>query len=138
LAAALYSTLSGSDVEIYGQKGTIRDYVHVSDVASGVMAALMNGYDGNIYNLGTGVGTSNIDIISMLQEFAEKDGFIVRTRILPERGYDVEANVLDSSRLRNHTGWSPKIGLKEGIQKIWNAAKNKKLSETKSKYSDIY
>jgi UDP-glucose 4-epimerase len=138
LAAALNSTLSGSDVEIYGQKGTIRDYVHVSDVASGVMAALMNGYDGNIYNLGTGVGTSNIDIISMLQEFAEKDGFIVRTRILPARGYDVESNVLDSSRLRNHTGWSPKIGLKEGIQKIWNAAKNKKLSEKNSKYSDIY
>ena len=93
---------------------------------------------GKIYNIGTGVGTSNLEIVSVLRECAEKDELNVRTRILPERGYDVEANVLDSSRLRNHTGWSPKIGLKEGIQKIWNAAKNKKLSETKSKYSDIY
>jgi len=119
IAAALHSILSGNEVEIYGQRGAIRDYVHVSDVASGIMAALSCGHDGKIYNLGTGVGASNLEVISILREFAEKDGFTVRTKILPSREYDVDANVLDSSRLTNDTGWSPKIRLKEGIQKIW-------------------
>ena len=129
LAEAIHAILSGRAVEIYGQQGTIRDYVHVSDVATGIMAALNKGHGGKIYNLGTGVGASNLEVISILREFAEKDGFAVRTRILPERSYDVEANVLDSSRLRHDTGWYPKMGLKEGIQEMWNVAKDQKLSK---------
>jgi UDP-glucose 4-epimerase len=129
LAAAMHAIFSGADVEIYGQQGTIRDYVHVSDVATGIMAALNKGHDGKIYNLGTGLGTSNLEIVSVLRECAEKDELNVRTRILPERGYDVEANVLDASRLRNDTGWCHKIRLKEGIQQMWNVAKDRKLSK---------
>ena len=127
LAEAIHAILSGRDVEIFGQEGTVRDYIHVSDVASGIMAALDKGHDGKIYNLGTGVGASNFEVISILREFTERDGFAVRTRILPARNYDVEANVLDSSQLRTDTGWCPKIGLKEGIQQMWNVAKNQKL-----------
>ena len=131
LAEAIDAILSGREVEIYGQKGTIRDYTHVSDVALGVMAALFHGNDGKIYNLGTGVGASNLEIISILREFAEKDGFPVQTRILPARDYDVEANVLDSARLRKDTGWSPKIELKEGIRQMWNATRKSKHSKSK-------
>ena len=130
LAHAIHSILSGRDVEIYGQEGTVRDYIHVSDVASGLMAALDKGHDGKIYNLGTGVGASNFEVISIVREFAEKDGFTVRTKILPSREYDVDANVLDSSRLTNDTGWSPKIRLKEGIRQVWNVAKGRKLSKS--------
>lgn len=103
---------------------------NASDVALGVMAALNIGHDGKIYNFETGVGTSNSEIFSMLREFAEKDVFNVRTLILPARGYDVESNVLDSFPLRNHTGWFPKIGLKETIQQMWNVAKDQKLSKS--------
>jgi UDP-glucose 4-epimerase len=128
LAEAIHAILSGRDVEIYGQEGTIRDYIHVSDVALGVMAALDRGLDGKIYNLGTGVGASNFEVISILREFTERDGFAVRTRILPTRNYDVEVNVLDSSQLRSDTGWFPKTGLKEGIQQMWNDAKERKAN----------
>ena len=132
LAEAIHAILSGRDIEIYGKQGTIRDYIHVSDVASGVMSALNKGHEGRIYNLGTGVGTSNLKIVSILYEFAEKDGFTVRTRTLPARQFDVEANVLDSSLLTNDTGWAPKIELEAGIQKMWNVAKARKMSKTNS------
>ena len=125
LAAAIDSILSGRDIEIYGEHGTIRDYIHVTDVASGILCALEKGHDGKIYNIGTGTGASNMEIVRMLREFAEADGFAVRTRILPSRRFDVEANVLDSTRLRNDTGWTPGIGLKEGIQRMWDAARVK-------------
>ena len=122
LAAAIDSILSGRDIEIYGEQGTIRDYIHVTDVASGILCALEKGHDGKIYNIGTGTGASNMEIVRMLREFAEADGFAVRTRILPARRFDVEANVLDSTRLRNDTGWTPGISLKEGVERMWNAA----------------
>jgi len=133
LAAALHAIFSGGDVEIYGEKGTIRDYVHVSDVAAGIEAVLSSRCDGMIYNLGTGIGISNHQIVSMLTKLAEKDGFKVRTRILPARKYDVESNVLDSSLLRNSTGWCPKIGLKEGIKEMWNSLKDSKTSKKTKK-----
>ncbi len=123
LAAAIHAILNGREIEIYGEQGTIRDYVYVSDVASGIMAALRNGHDGKIYNIGTGIGASNLEIVSILREFAERDGFTVRTKTLPPRQFDVEANVLDSSRLRNDAGWSPKIHLRNGIERMWNAAR---------------
>lgn len=123
LAAAIDAILSKRDIEIYGEQGTIRDYIHVTDVASGILSALENGHDGKIYNIGTGIGASNLEIISMLREFAERDGFSVRVQILPPRGFDVEANVLDSSRLWNDTGWTHRIGLKEGVERMWKHQK---------------
>jgi UDP-glucose 4-epimerase len=122
LAAAMNAILLGREIEIYGEQGTIRDYIHVTDVASGILSALENGHDGKIYNIGTGVGASNLEIVSILREFAERDGYAVRIKTLPPRRFDVEANVLDSSRLRNNTGWAPKIGLREGIERMWTAA----------------
>jgi broad specificity phosphatase PhoE len=59
---------------------------------------------------------------AMLSEFAERDGFAVRVMTLPPRRFDVEANVLDSSRLKSEAGWVHKIALKEGIRRIWEHA----------------
>ena len=66
-------------------------------------------------------------IVVVLSECAGRDGYTIRTRILPARGFDVEANVLDSSRLRKDSGWAPRITLKEGIQRMWNAAMGRKV-----------
>jgi UDP-glucose 4-epimerase len=120
IAAAINAILAGKEIEIYGVKGTIRDYIHVSDVASGIVAALNSGSPGSIYNIGTEIGASNIDIVNILRKISEKDGFKVRTRILPARGFDVESNVLDSSRLKKDCGWTPKTKLKHGIQQMWD------------------
>jgi UDP-glucose 4-epimerase len=122
IAAAIGAVLNGSDIEIYGVEGTIRDYIHVSDVAAGIVAALDHGEDGEIYNLGTGAGTSNAEIVRMLACLAEHHGMPARSRILPARRFDVEANILDSSKLRNVSSWAPSITLKNGIERMWSAA----------------
>jgi len=121
IAAAVGAILSGREIEIYGPKGTIRDYIHVSDVATGILAALDCGEDGEIYNLGTGVGTSNAEIIGMLGGLAVKQGMPVLTKILPARKFDVEANILDSAKLHACAGWAPAIFLEEGLARAWEA-----------------
>ena len=122
IAAAIDAVRAGREIEIYGKEGTIRDYIHVVDVAAGILSVLDHGEDGEIYNLGTGIGTSNLDIVRMLESHAEIRNMPVRTKILPERSFDVEANILDSSKLRNRCGWVPVISLQTGLQKMWEVS----------------
>jgi UDP-glucose 4-epimerase len=122
IATAVAAILSGREVEIYGIEGTIRDYIHVSDVAAGIVAALDHGDEGEIYNLGTGVGTSNAGIIKVLEKLALEQGIPLLSKTLPSRGFDVEANVLDSTKLRGKSGWVPSVLLEDGLKRVWEAA----------------
>ncbi len=83
IATAVAAILAGREIEIYGSEGTVRDYILVSDVAAGIVAALDCGSDGEIYNLGTGVGTSNAGVVKILAGLAQVRGMVVRTKILP-------------------------------------------------------
>jgi len=122
LAAAIDAILSRREIEIYGDAGTIRDYIHVSDVASGILAALDFGKDGEIYNLGTGIGASNLDVIALLRPSAEAAGHTIQVRHLPSRRFDVEANVLDARKLCSACGWRPDVSLQRGLSEMWDHA----------------
>ena len=128
LATAIALILDGREIEIYGPEGAIRDYIHVADVAVGIVAALDHGDNGEIYNIGTGTGTSNAAIIKRLGSLAADRAISVRTKILPRRRFDVEANVLDSSKLRRKSGWQAALPLSEGLQRMWQARWEKRPS----------
>jgi len=119
IAAATDAILHGRPVEIYGQEGTVRDYIHVADVAAGIVAALNCGADGEIYNIGTGVGTTNDAILSLLEPLAAVAGLAVARRHLEPRHFDVPVNVLDSGKLTARSGWQPTVSLIEGLRRVW-------------------
>ncbi len=121
IATAMRRISAGQAVEMFGATGTLRDYIHVSDVASGIMAALDAGRPGTAYNIGTGEGLNNIDVLRLIEPHAANAGLAVRKRLLPERKFDVPANILDSARLRAVSGWRPMIGIHEGIAGLWAA-----------------
>lgn len=123
IAAAIDAIISNREVEVYGANGTIRDYIHVDDVASGIVESLKHGEVGQIYNLGTGIGTSNMEILDMIKFHAVNDGVNVNIRILPARGFDVEKNILDSQKLWNCCKWKAKIPLNEGLAEMWQERK---------------
>ncbi|MEI6321645.1 MAG: NAD-dependent epimerase/dehydratase family protein [bacterium] len=121
IAAAIDAILSRNEIEIFGVHGTIRDYIHVNDVASGIVAALEKGEDGAIYNIGTGIGSSNADVIKMLEVLAVDEGIDVKQITRPARRFDVEANILDSTRLWQRSGWKAKVDIEQGIKKMWQS-----------------
>jgi UDP-glucose 4-epimerase len=120
MAAAIDAIQRGREVEIYGPEGTIRDYIHVHDVATGILATLQHGVAGEIYNIGTGIGASNLDLLRLLRDLVEADGFALRVKHLPMRRFDVAANILDSAKLSKATGWSPRVALAEGVAAMWS------------------
>jgi UDP-glucose 4-epimerase len=109
------SAMRGQPITIFGQNGTTRDYIYVSDLASGIVSALERGRVSETYNIGSGIGFSNMDVIESITPLMQKIGYQVRVEHLPERIFDVQANVLDSSKLQNHTGWKPNVDFCEGL-----------------------
>ena len=123
VAAAIHGFLRNSPITIFGEGGTIRDYIHVEDIAAGITAALDHGCIGETYNIGTGTGTSNIEIIEILSAFASESG-IERppVNINMVRTFDVSRNTLDSSELFRVSGWRPRVSLKDGLARCWRYA----------------
>lgn len=132
LAAAIDAILAGREVEVFGGQGTIRDYIHVGDVAHGIIAALEHGKSGEVYNIGTGKGSSHSEVIELLREIVRSDGLELNCKVLPERRFDVPSNVLDSRKLHLASGWSHSIELQEGLRRMWNSFLNRRRATLKS------
>ena len=120
IATAMGLMLKEEEIPLFGEQGTIRDYVHVSDVASGIIAAATLGKSGEIYNVSSGVGLSNIEVLKEIEKTADLYGKGARLRILPKREFDVPVSILSHQKLSEHTGWVPKISFEDGISSMWH------------------
>lgn len=117
IATAMASAMRGMPIKIFGQHGTIRDYLYVSDLAFGIVCALEHGHSSATYNLGSGIGLSNLDVIEAIKPMMQEMGCEVRVENLSERTFDVKANVLDSSKLSKHTGWKQTVSFADGLRR---------------------
>lgn len=120
IATAIASVLKRKEIVLFGESGTVRDYIHVRDIASGIVAALERGRPGSCYNIGSGVGRSNRDILDAIYPLAKSAGLELAVKVLPSRRFDVPANVLDSTRLAKETGWKESVSFEDGIEGMWS------------------
>lgn len=121
IATAIWRCLRQQDITVFGERGTTRDYIHVDDIATALMALLDQGVIGETYNIGTGVGADNLQILDLLAALAVESGMTPpKVQINPARPFDVKANILDITKLSTTTGWHPGITLPTGIRRCWN------------------
>jgi len=104
--------LRGEPLEVWGTGETLRDYLHVDDLVTAMVALLDYRGPHSVFNVSSGKGHSVLDIINTLRNHA---GLRVEIKHIPDRGFDVAANVLSSSRLQGETGWAPEVELEAGI-----------------------
>lgn len=119
IATAIASVLDGRELTLFGQHGTIRDYLHVTDMAAGIVAALLHGRPGEVYNIGSSQGLTNREVLDQLALLANKSDLEVRVRVLPARSFDVPANVLQNSKIRADTGWQPQLNFTRALAQTW-------------------
>ena len=122
IATAIQSILMKKKIDVFGSPGTVRDYIHVSDVARGIQSALEFGESGAAYNIGSGIGLNNLEVINKIKPFAEQAGYATQINVLPYRKYDVPTNILDSNKLSEISGWQPQIDFEQGLQKVWETS----------------
>ena len=86
IATAIVSILKDQEITIYGDQGTVRDYIHVSDVVRGIVAALDQGFAGSCYNIGTGEGRNNREVMDIILPFARTLGLEPKIRVAAHTG----------------------------------------------------
>lgn len=114
IATAMASAIKGLPIKIFGRYGTVRDYLYVSDLAAGIVSALEKGQLSQVYNIGSGIGLNNQEVLQTMQTVI--GAHPIQIEHLAERSFDVKRNVLDSSKLKTETGWKPLIDLNEGLR----------------------
>jgi UDP-glucose 4-epimerase len=119
VATAIASILRNRPIALFGETGTVRDYVYVTDVARGIVAALDNAPPGFCYNIGSGIGRSNSEVLDAIRTLAEPAGFEPQVAVYAPRSFDVPVNILDSSKLSRETGWRVSVPFEEGIGRAW-------------------
>ena len=98
----------------------VRDYIHVVDLAKGHIKALEKLEKENsgiyIYNLGTGIGYSVLD---MVKAFEEATGKPVKYKIAPRRPGDIATCYSNPEKAKKEIGWEATKTLKDMCQDSW-------------------
>ncbi len=104
--------LAGRKISIFGDGSVIRDYVHISDVAS-LLATLsiVPAPKDFIFNVGNGTGTSLNDIVAILEAHLARPLDVGRTKA---RSFDVPVSVLAIARAHTQLNWSPRLSVLAG------------------------
>ena len=106
---------------IFGDGEQTRDFVYVTDVAEANILALKHAKAvGEIFNIGTGVGTTINRLASMLLELAGKNS-LETVHSEPREG-DIRHSVADISKAKDKLGFVPKVSLKDGLKRILRQA----------------
>ena len=112
-------TIFGDDYDT--SDGTnIRDYIHVSDLASAHIKALeyvFKNKKSNFFNVGTGDGYSNKEIVDMIKKVSGMD---FEVEIGKRRDGDPDAIFADNSKVKKVLGWEPKHSdLQTIVESAW-------------------
>lgn len=102
-------------VEIWGDGAVVRDFIHVSDLAELCLAVAENDTCG-VFNVGSGVGHSILDILSAVERITGKQ---LAPVFKPARSYDVPRVILDVTQTTKVFGWKPQIDLDDGVARTW-------------------
>ncbi len=104
--------LNDEEIRIWGDGSITKDYLYVCDLVKAVVMLMESGFDNEAYNISSNVGRSLTDLVSVL---AVGCGRKPRIAYEPEHPYDVKHVVLSNAKIRQRTGWQPKITLEVGI-----------------------
>ncbi|WP_026507105.1 UDP-glucose 4-epimerase GalE [Butyrivibrio sp. MC2013] len=102
----------------------VRDYIHVVDLAKGhvkALAKLAAGSGLSLYNLGTGVGYSVLDIV---KNFEEANGVKIPYEIAPRRAGDIATCYSSADKAYKELGWKAEYGIREMCEDSWRWQKN--------------
>jgi UDP-glucose 4-epimerase len=119
--------LTGEELPIFGEGTQVRDFVNVDDVAEANLLAM--DYDGpsQVFNIGTGVGTTINSLAQVLKKMTNKSSQLKYLKIQPG---EPSSSVADITMARNQLGFSPHWSLEEKLPEVieWNIRKKATLS----------
>lgn len=124
LDRCIWNAVEGKNLTMYGEGNYLRDYLHIDDAVEAFYLAGKIASKGeiNVFNIGTGKGST---LKYALQQIVNKANISTgkQSRVIamkfPAHAYNIEKrnSIADSSLFTNRTGWMPRIGFEEGIER---------------------
>lgn len=135
--SATQKLLKGETIQIFNYGNCKRDFTYVDDIVEGIVRVMqgapekLNGEDGlpippyAVYNIGGGTPENLLDYVNTLQEELVRAGvlpaefdFEGHKKLVPMQPGDVTVTYADSTALERDFGFTPKIGIREGLRKF--------------------
>ena len=100
---------------LYNDGSAVRDYVYVEDHCRAIDLVLHEGEVGEVYNVGTGVETSGLEVAEAVLDLMGKPHSLIQF-VQDRKGHDYRY-ALDVTRIREGLGWEPRTTLAEGLER---------------------
>ena len=123
LDRSIWRALGKKNLTYFGSGEYKRDFLHIDDVIDALFAVANNSnrLNQSVYNIGTGVGTSIRDALTVVIDESE---LLTSLRVgldqaeFPNEAYQIERrySIVDPRLFRSLTGWEPKVSLRQGIR----------------------
>ncbi|MGE5247428.1 MAG: NAD-dependent epimerase/dehydratase family protein [Verrucomicrobiota bacterium] len=107
--------LEGTEIDLYGDGSSRRDYTYIDDIVSGVIRALDAPPGYRVYNLGESATISLSDLVALLEKACGRPAF--RRQRPPQPG-DVPITYADISRARKEIGYDPRTPIDQGVARF--------------------
>lgn len=107
------NAMEGKKLPIYGDGLNERDWIFVEDHCAALDGILRSGLPGEIYNIGCGEPTTNLEIVSTLLKIIGAPESLVQF-VADRPGHD-RRYALDTNKLCQELDWKPAVGLREGL-----------------------
>lgn len=120
-----------ADEIVVGSLDPIRDMTYVSDTVEAFLElAAAEGIDGEVFNVGSGVGRSIREMLDLILEVAAVDKPVrqVQERFRPEKS-EVAALVCDYGKAQATFGWEPSVSFKDGLERLRDSLIQRSLAE---------
>ncbi|MEE9431636.1 MAG: dTDP-glucose 4,6-dehydratase [Melioribacteraceae bacterium] len=111
----IINALNNKKLPVYGDGMNIRDWIYVLDHNKAIEMVLEKGRVGEVYNIGASTEMPNIEIVKLILAKLGKDETLieyVQDRLGHDRRY-----AIDSSKIQNELGWSPKFDFANAMEK---------------------
>lgn len=113
--------INNSPLNIYGDGKQVRDALFGSDVAELYIKEFENidKVRGQVFNVGGGI-KNTISLLESIDYLNKKGGKPLKLVFKPWRAADQKIYISDISKVQKVLGWSPKVGVFQGIDKMWD------------------
>ena len=120
----IINCIKHNNLPIYGDGKNIRDWLYVADHCDALYSVILNGKNGETYNIGGNQEKNNLEIVSTICKILDEkipsnkiDSYKELITFVKDRpGHDFRY-AIDASKIKKHLNWSPHYTFEDGIKK---------------------
>ena len=119
----LHSILTGEKIKKYGTGEAVRDWLYVEDAVTAIFKIISKDILFDIFNIGTGIGTSTNKLIELCEEITGKKANVENVDLPPGDAHF--AGLADCTKIKDTVGWEAEIPIRKGLGLTFEYMKNK-------------